>query len=81
MPEVELKIEDGKRKIPKCFQNIIETNYGNNTTSKHPIYDQAVINRQAKTFGAILESLEVDEEEEYHLIDDEDNEVICIDKI
>ena len=81
MLEVELKIEDGKRKILERFQNIIENNYESNTSSERPIYDQAVLNLQAENFGATPESLEVDEEEEDHIIDDEDDEVICIDQI
>ena len=81
MLDVELKIEDAKRRILERFQNIIESNYENNITGERPIYDQAVLNLQAENFGATPESLEIDDdEEEDHLIDDEDdNRVICID--
>ena len=81
MLDVELKIEDAKRRILERFLNIIESNYENNITGEHPIYDQAVLNLQAENFGAKPESLEIDDEEEDdHLIDDEDdNGVICID--
>ncbi len=80
MLEVELQIEDGKRKILERFQNIIETNYENNTTSERPIYDQAraVLNLQAE--HSVPESFKSGEEgEEDHLMDDEDDEVICVD--
>ena len=71
MLDVELKIEDAKRRIFERFQNIIESNYENNITGERPIYDQAVLNLQAKNFGATPESLEID--------DEDDNGVICID--
>ena len=42
MLEVELKIEDKKRKIIERFQDIIENNYQNNkNTSDYSIYDPA----------------------------------------
>ena len=79
MIEVKLKIEDSKRKILERYQNIIENNYENiDNAGKYPIYDLTVINLQRENFGANPESLE-DENEENHLIDDEDDEVICID--
>ncbi len=74
-------MEDG-RKILERFQNIIETNYENNTTSERPIYDQAraVLNLQAENSAPeSFKSGEEGEEEEDHLIDDADNEVICVD--
>ena len=79
MLEVELKIEGSKRKILERYQNIIENNYENiDNAGKYPIYDLTVINLQRENFGGTPESLE-DENEEDHLIDDEDDEVICID--
>ena len=79
MLEVELKIEDSRRKILERYQNIIENNYQNiDNAGKYPIYDSTVINLQRENFRATPESLE-DENEEDHLIDDEDDEVICID--
>ena len=79
MLEVELKIEDSKRKILERYQNITENNYENiDNAGKYPIYDSAVINLQREKFGATPGSLE-DENEEDHLIDDEDDEAICID--
>jgi len=68
----------GKRKILERFQNIIETNYENNTTSERPVCDQAVLKLKAENFEANSDSLEGVEEEEDHLIDDE---VIFIDYI
>ena len=42
MLEVELKIEDKKRKILERFQDIIENNYQNNeNTGDYSIYDLA----------------------------------------
>ena len=76
MLDVELKIEDAKRRILERFQNIIESNYENNFTGERPIYDQAVLNLQTENFGATPND---QEEEEDHVIDDEDNGVICID--
>ena len=77
--EVELKIEDSKRKILERYQNIIENNYENiDNAGKYPIYDSTVINLQRVNFVVTPESLE-DENEEDHLIDDEDDEVICTD--
>ena len=79
MLEVELKMEDSKRKILEKYQNIIENNYESiDNAGKYPIYDLTVINLQRENFGATPESLE-DENEEDHLIDDDDEEVICID--
>ena len=82
MLDVELKIEDAKRRILERFQNIIESNYENNITGERPIYDQAVLNLQAENFGATPESLEIDdeeeEEEEDHLIDDEDDNGVIV---
>ena len=79
MLEVELKIEDSKRKILERYQNIIENNYENiDNAGKYPIFDSTVINLQGENFGATPEFLE-DENEEDHLVDDEDDEVICID--
>ena len=50
-----------------------------NTTSERPNYHQADLNLQTENCGATPESLDVDEEEDDHLIDDEDDEIICID--
>ena len=51
MLEIELKIEDKKKK--KRFQDIIENNYQNNeNTSDYSIYDAAVLNLQHENFGA-----------------------------
>ena len=79
MLEVGLKIEDSKRKVLERYQDIIENNYENiDNAGKYPIYDSTVINLQLESFGVTPESLE-DENEEDHLMDDEDDEVICID--
>ena len=79
MLEVELKIEDSKRKILERYQNIIKNNYENiDNAGKYPISDSTVINLQRENFGATPESLQ-DENGEDHLIDDEDDEVICVD--
>ena len=80
MLEVELKIEDNKRKILERFQNIIRNNYENiKNAGEYPIYAKSVINLQHENFGATPESLEDENEEEDYLADDEDDEVICID--
>ena len=43
MLEVELKIEDSKRKILERYQNITENNYENiDNAGKYPIYDSAL---------------------------------------
>ena len=52
MLEVELKIEDKKRKILERFQDIIENNYENNeNTGDYSIYDPAVLHLQHENFG------------------------------
>ena len=80
MLEVELKIEDKKRKILERFQDIIENNYQNNeNTGDYSIYDLAVLNLQRENFGATPESQESENEEKDHLVDDEDNNIICLD--
>ena len=76
MLEVELKIEDKKRKILKRFQDIIENNYQNNT-GDYSIYDPAVSNLQRGNFGATPELQESERED--HLVDDEYDDVICLD--
>ena len=82
MLEVELKIEDKKRKIFERFQDIIENNYQNNkNTGDYSIYDPAVLNLQRENFGATPESQESENEEEDQLVDDEDNDVICLDSV
>ena len=82
MLEVELKIEDKKRKILERFQDIIENNYQNNkNTGDYSIYDPAVLNLQRENFGASPESQESENEEEDQLVDDEDNDVICLDSV
>ena len=45
---------------------------------EYPIYDKTVINMHFDNFGATPECVE-DKNEEDHLIDDEDDELICID--
>ena len=78
MLEVELKIEDKKRKILERFQDIIENNYQNKeNTGNYSIYDRAVLNLQHKNFGATPELQESENEEEDHMVDDEDDNVIC----
>ena len=80
MLEVELKIEDKKRKILERFQDIIENSYQNNeNTGDYSIYDPAVLNLQREDIGATPESQESENEEEDHLVDDEDGDVICLD--
>ena len=76
MLEVELKIEDEKRRILEGFQSIIKNNYENiGNASDYPIYDKTILNLQCENFGATQE----DEDEDDHLIDDEDDDVIYID--
>ena len=80
MLEVELKIEDKKRKILERFPDITENNYQNNEkTGDYSIYDLAVLNLQRENFGATSELQKSENEEEDHLIDDEDDDVICLD--
>ena len=80
MLEVELKIEDKKRKILERFQDIIESDYQNNeNTGDYSIYDLAVLNLQSENFGATPESQESENEEKDHLVDDKDNDIICLD--
>ena len=80
MLEVELKIEDKKRKILERFQDIIENNYENNkNTGDYSIYDPAVLNLQHKNFGVTPESQECGNKEEDHLVDDEDDNVAFLD--
>ena len=51
MLDVELKIEDKKRKIIESFQDIIENNYQNNeNTGDYSIHDLAVLNLQRENF-------------------------------
>ena len=67
-----------KTKLLERFQNIIENNYQNNeNTGDYSIYDPAVLNLQRENFGATLESQETENEED-HLVDDEDDNVICL---
>ena len=70
-----------KRKTLERFQDVIENNYENNeSTSDYSIYDPAVLNLQREKFGGTPESQESEnEEEENHLIDGEDDAVICLD--
>ena len=64
MLEVELKIEDKKRKILKRFQDIIKNNYQNNENTGHySIYDPAVSNLQRENFGATPELQESERED------------------
>ena len=80
MLEVELKIEHEKRKTLERFQDIIENNYQNNEiTGDYSIYDSAVLNLQRENFGATPELQESENEEEDHLVDDEGDDVICLD--
>ena len=81
MLEIEPKIEDKKRKILERFQDIIENNYQNNeNTGDYSIYDPAVLNLQRENFGATPESQKSEKEEDNdHLVDDEDGNVICLD--
>ena len=80
MLEVELNIEDKKRKILERFQDIIENNYQNNeNTGDYSIYDPAVLNLQRENFRATPESQESENKEEDHLVDDEDGDVTCLD--
>ena len=80
MLEVELKIEDKKRKILQRCPDITENNYQNNEkTDDYSIYDLAVLNLQRENFGATSELQKSENEEEDHLIDDEDDDVICLD--
>ena len=80
MLEVELKIEHEKRKTLERFQDIIENNYQNNeSTGDYSIYDSAVLNLQRENFGATPELQESENEEEDHLVDDEGDDVICLD--
>ena len=77
MLEVELKIEDKRRKTLESFQDIIENNYQNNeNTSDYSIYDPTVLNLQRENFGATPESHESENKED-HLFDDEDDDVKC----
>ena len=70
-----------KRKTLERFQDVIENNYENNeNTSDYSIYDPAVLNLQRENFGGNPESQESEnEEKENHLIDGEDDAVICLD--
>ena len=80
MLEVELKIEHEKRKTLERFRDIIENNYQNNEiTGDYSIYDSAVLNLQRENFGATPELQESENEEEDHLVDDEGDDVICLD--
>ena len=80
MLEVELKIDHEKRKTLERFRDIIENNYQNNeSTGDYSIYDSAVLNLQRENFGATLELQESENEEEDHLVDDEGDDVICLD--
>ena len=85
MLEVELKIEDEKRKILERLQNIIRENYENDlVTDEYPIHDRAAASLLLQSQTAATEQLDNDgeddeEEEEDHLINDEDDGVICID--
>ena len=67
MLDVELKIEDAKRRIFERFQIIIVSNCENNFAGERLIYDQAFLNLQAENFGATPNE---QEEEEDHSIDD-----------
>ena len=80
MSEGELKIEDKKRKILERFQDIVENNYQNNeNTGDYSICDPKVLSLQSENFGATPESQESENEEDDHLVDDEDDDVICLD--
>ena len=70
-----------KRKTLERFQDVIENNYQNNeNTGDYSIYDPAVLNLQRENFGGTPESQESEnKEEENHLIDGEDDAVICLD--
>ena len=59
--EVELKIEDKKRKYFERFQDIIENNYRNNEST-------AMLNLQRENFGVTPEWQESAHEEEDHLV-------------
>ena len=48
-------------------------------TGDYSIYDPAVLNLQRENFGATPESQESGNEEEDHLVDDEDDDIICLD--
>ena len=79
MLEVELKIGDNGRNILEWFQNIIGSKYEiADNAGEYPIFDKTVINMHRDNFGATPECVE-DENEEDHLIDDEDDDIICID--
>ena len=70
-----------KRKTLERIQDDIENNYQNNeNTGDCSIYDPAVLNLQRENFGGTPESQESEnKEEENHLIDGEDDAVICLD--
>ena len=59
--EVELKIEDKKRKLFERFQDIIENNYRNNEST-------VMLNLQRENFGVTPEWQESAHEEEDHLV-------------
>ena len=69
-----------KRKILERFQDIIENNYQNNeNTGDYSIHDPVVLNLQRKNVGATPELQESENEEENNLVDNEDDDVICLD--
>ena len=69
-----------KKKILERFHDIIENNYQNNENiGDYSMYDPAVLNLQRENFGATPESQESENEEDDHLVDDEDDDVICLD--
>ena len=58
---------------------IIKTMITLYNTGDYSIYDPAVLNLQRENFGATPESQESENEEEDHLVDDEDDDIICLD--
>ena len=79
MLDVELKIRDSGRNILERFQNINGDNYEIVASAgEYPIYDKTIINMHRDNFKATPECLE-NESEEDQLIDDEDDELNCID--
>ena len=71
---VELKIEHKKRKILERFQDIIENNHQyNENTGDYSIYNPAVLNQLRENFGTSLESQESENEEEGHLVNEEED--------
>ena len=61
-------------RILERFQDIIENNHQNNeNTGEYSIYNPAVLNQLRENFGTSLESQESENEEEGHLVDEEED--------